>query len=55
MINGELAKELSQYPLTTIATGLFDFERFNNQINKSTDKNSNPNSPTQLSEWHSSW
>ena len=24
MTNGELAKELSQYPLTAIATGLFD-------------------------------
>ena len=41
MTNGELAKEISQYPLTAIATGLFDFERFNNQLNKSNDENSN--------------
>jgi len=39
MTNGELAKQLSQYPLTAIATGLFDFERFNNQLNKLTEEN----------------
>ena len=46
MTNGELAKEISQYPLTAIATGLLDFERFN-QLNKPTDENSNtyPTSP----------
>ena len=27
MTNGELAKELSQYPLTAIAIGLLDFEQ----------------------------
>ena len=47
MTNGALAKELSQYPLTAIATGLFDFERFKNQLNNPTDENSNPDSPTQ--------
>ena len=36
MTNGELAKELSQYPLTAIATGLLDFEKFNKQLNKTT-------------------
>ena len=35
MTNGELAKELSQYPLTAIATGLLDFERFNKIFSKS--------------------
>ena len=39
MTNGELAKQLSQYPLTAIATGLVDFERFNNQLNKLTEEN----------------
>lgn len=47
MNNRVLAKELSQYPLTAIATGLFDFERFKNQLNNSTDENSNPDSSTQ--------
>lgn len=40
MTNGELAKELSQYPLTAIATGLLDFEKFNKQLNKTTEENS---------------
>ena len=40
MTNGELAKELSQYPLTAIATGLLDFEKFNKQLNKATEENS---------------
>ena len=34
MTNGELAKELSQYPLTAIATGLLDFE--NNKTTEET-------------------
>ena len=38
MTNGELAKELSQYPLTAIATGLLDFEKFNKQLNKTTEE-----------------
>lgn len=46
MTNGELAKELSQYPLTAVATGLLNFERFNNQLNKSTDENSNTDYPS---------
>ena len=46
MTNGELAKELSQYPMTAIATGLFDFERFNNQLNKLTEENLPATSPT---------
>ena len=45
MTNGELAKELSQYPMTAIATGLLDFERFN-QLNKLTDENSNTDYPS---------
>ena len=45
MTNGELAKELSQYPMTAIAAGLLDFERFN-QLNKSTDENSNTDYPS---------
>lgn len=40
MTNRELAKELSQYPLTAIATGLLDFEKFNKQLNKTTEENS---------------
>ena len=48
MTNGELAKELSQYPLTAIATGLFDFERLKKQLNKSTDENSNTDYPTPI-------
>ena len=32
MTNGELAKELSQYPLTAIATGVLDFEKFNKHL-----------------------
>ena len=40
MTNEELAKELSQYPLTAIATGLLDFEKFNKQLNKATEENS---------------
>lgn len=40
MTNGELAKELSQYPLTAIATGLLDFEKFNKQLNKTNEENS---------------
>ena len=46
MTNGELAKELSQYPMTAIAAGLLDFGRFN-QLNKSIDENSNTNYPSQ--------
>ena len=45
MTNGELAKELSQYPMTAIATGLLDFERFN-QLNKLTDEDSNTDYPS---------
>ena len=45
MTNGELAKELSRYPLTAIATGLLDFERFNNHFNKSTEENLPLDSP----------
>ena len=45
MTNGELAKELSQYPMTAIATGLLDFERFN-QLNKLTDGDSNTDYPS---------
>ena len=44
MTNGELAKELSQYPMTAIATGLLDFERFN-QLNKLTEENLPSDSP----------
>ena len=46
MTNGELAKELSQYPMTAIAAGLLDFRRFN-QLNKSIDENSNTDYPSQ--------
>ena len=48
MTNGELAKELSQYPLTAIATGLLDFERFNKRLNKSDEENLVASYPTLL-------
>ena len=38
MTNGELAKELSQYPLTAIATGLLNFEKLNKNFNKSNEE-----------------
>ena len=38
MTNGELAKELSQYPLTAIATGLLNFEKLNKTFNKSNEE-----------------
>lgn len=43
MTNGELAKELSQYPLTAIATGLLDFEKFNKHLNKKNEESSTKN------------
>lgn len=48
MTNGELAKELSQYPLTAIATGLLDFERFNKRLSKSDEENLAASYPTLL-------
>ena len=48
MTNGELAKELSQYPLTAIATGLLDFERFNKKLSKSDKESLTANYPTLL-------
>ncbi|MBQ3444961.1 MAG: hypothetical protein IJG33_17145 [Selenomonadaceae bacterium] len=39
MTNGKLAKELSQYPLTAIAIGLLDFEKFNKKLSKSDEEN----------------
>ena len=48
MTNNELAKEISQYPLTAITTRLLDFERFKKQLNKSTDENSNTDYPTPI-------
>ena len=48
MTNGELAKELSQYPLTAIATGLLDFERFNKRLSKSEEESLAANYPTLL-------
>jgi len=38
MTNGELAKELSQYPLTAIATGLLDFEQLKKRLTNSQEK-----------------
>ena len=38
MTNGELAKELSQYPLTAIATGLLDFEQLKKRLTSSKEK-----------------
>lgn len=43
MTNEELAKELSQYPLTAIATRLIDFERFIRHFNKVNEENSQTN------------
>ncbi len=43
MTNGELAKELSQYPLTAIATGLLDFEKFNKHLKQKNEENSTKN------------
>lgn len=48
MTNGELAKELSQYPLTAIATGLLDFERFNKKFSKADKESLTQNYPTLL-------
>ena len=39
MTNGELAKELSQYPLTAIATGLLDVEKLKEQLTTSQSPN----------------
>ena len=38
MTNGELAKELSQYPLTAITTGLPDFEQLRKRLNSPQEK-----------------
>ena len=38
MTNSELAKELSQYPLTAIATGLLDFEQLKKRLTSSQEK-----------------
>ena len=38
MTNGELAKELSQYPLTAITTGLPDFEQLRKRLNNPQEK-----------------
>jgi len=43
MTNGELAKELSQYPLTAIATGLLDFEKFNKHLKQKNEEGSTKN------------
>ena len=43
MTNGELAKELSQYPLTAIATGLLDFEKFNKHLKQKNEESSTKN------------
>ena len=48
MTNGDLAKELSQYPLTAIATGLLDFERFNKRLSKSNEESLATSYPTLL-------
>lgn len=40
MTNGELAKEISQYPLTAITTGLFDFEQLKKRFADSQEKKS---------------
>ena len=48
MTNGELAKELSQYPLTAIATGLLNFERFNKKLSKSDEESLATTYPTLL-------
>jgi len=45
MTNGELARELSQYPLTAIATGLLNFERFNYHLTKLTTEENMITSP----------
>lgn len=37
--NSSLAKELSEYPLTAIVTGLLNFEHLNNHFNKPTEEN----------------
>ena len=39
MTNGELAKELSQYPLTAIATGLLDVEKLKEHLTTSQSPN----------------
>lgn len=44
--NSSLAKELSEYPLTAIVTGLLNFERLNNHFNKPTKENSTSESTT---------
>ena len=49
MTNGELAKELSQYPLTAIATGLLDFEKFNKHLNQKNEESS-PKNPLKMPE-----
>ncbi len=43
MTNGELAKELSQYPLTAIATGLLDFEQLKKRLTNSQEKTTGTN------------
>lgn len=39
MTNSALAKELSQYPLTAITTGLLNFEQLKRQLTNSQEKN----------------
>ena len=39
MTNGELARELSQYPLTAIATGLLDVEKLKEHLTTSQSPN----------------
>lgn len=43
MTNEALAKELSQYPLTAIATGLLDFEQLKKRLTNSQEKNTGTN------------
>lgn len=43
MTNGELAKELSQYPLTAITTGLPDFEQLRKRLINSQEKTAGTN------------
>lgn len=43
MTNGELAKELSQYPLTAITTGLPDFEQLRKRLNNLPEKTAGTN------------
>ena len=49
MTNSTLAKELSQYPLTAITTGLLNFEQLKKRLTNSQEKNIGTN-PLQMPE-----